>query len=60
MNFYFEIYLKDPQTGHGGYDIATGYVQADSRESALEIIKSEHPMFDEVIDLYQSALPPEN
>ena len=58
MNFYFEIYLKDPQTGHGGYDIVTGYVKnADDSKHALSKIKKKYPTFDEVIQMFESNIP---
>lgn len=58
MNFYFEIYTKDPQTGHGGYDISTGYViNADDSRQAIKAIKGKFEFFDEIIDIHESIVP---
>jgi hypothetical protein len=47
-SYRFEIYTKDPITGHGGWEIKFIHVFAKTKEQAKEKLK-EYPLFDTII-----------
>jgi hypothetical protein len=45
-----EIYTKNPETGEDGWDIEFVDVHASSKKEMKQILTTEHPHFDCIID----------
>jgi len=59
MKYTIECYLKNPETGEGGYSINHYLVLASSHEAAIETLKREHSGFDTHITVDSGELLPD-
>lgn len=54
--WYYEVYTKNPTTGEGGWDIETGWVQAENYIRAKAKIRNTIANFDIFISCYEANM----
>jgi hypothetical protein len=67
MYYSYEIYTKHPQTLEPGWGIETGWIEIDHvsivgtcRETAIRTLRTQFPLFDTVITLYEANPNPDD